>query len=118
MRDVFNSARRFVLHDELRFLEMLSVAGLCWWAVQLPSVLPGAEAWWRWMLAGVAICQAAAMVARHFGWARRRFEAMALAAGAWTSIAWVLGRPDLVAAAVACFYAGIYLGWKPTSCHF
>lgn len=115
MRKVIASFRRFVLHDELRFLEMLSVAGLFWWSSHLPAVVPGANV--GWMLALVGICQAAAMVARHFGWARRRFEAMALAAGAWTSIAWVLSRPDLVAAAVACFYAGIYLGWKPTSCH-
>lgn len=114
---VMISARRFLLHDEIRLFEMLSAVGLFIWAIRLPAVLPGAGILSQAVLTMAAAAQIMAMLARHLGIARRRFEAMAFAGGAWTSIAWVLLRPDLIAAAAACIFAGIYLGWKPTSCH-
>lgn len=117
MLSAIRSLRRFLLHDELRLFELLSAFGLLIWAHRLPLALPGAGTVSRAVLLAAALVQLGAMLARHIGVARRRFEAMALAGGAWTSIAWVLLRPDLIAAAAACIFAGIYLGWKPTSCH-
>lgn len=121
----------FVFFDPVRVVEVVSAVTLAGWAGLLItnpeflvretfSAFSALPAWaWSILMAGTAVIQFFAMVAKIKARPWLRFVAMALAAGIWTIVAFNFWRGDELSTgtavytpvAVVSILAGIWLGW-------
>lgn len=128
-------AVRFTIHDEVRLLELFSALNLFAWAKFFganPDILQrdsyrgfGGESatFWMWCFGLISLIQAASLLNDRWHALEGRFLASALAAGAWTVVAWNFWSTGISTTAnlnysllaLACAISGVWLGWKTTS---